>query len=239
MDTTNQKMTKRQMQAMISRKKIYDIAIDLFLNKGFDNVTIDDICKKAGVSKGAFYNYFKSKDQIVIEEFGKVDQYFEKSFKNIPANLSSLEKLLLFSRLSSKYISGIGIPMVKAVYYGEIGPGRNASLIIDENRALYKIIYSIVHEGQQKGEITTELSCKSIVDIIIRCSRGNIYQWLLDQGKESLESTANELFMVLVHGLAPREKASPSGIKSISYANRPDTPEKTIKATKKTKEHSA
>ena len=39
------------------QQKIYDSAIDLFIEKGFENVKISDICKEAQVSTGTFYYY--------------------------------------------------------------------------------------------------------------------------------------------------------------------------------------
>lgn len=43
------------------REKILDVALNLFLKKPYGKVSIDDIAKSAGVSKGAVFHYFKSK----------------------------------------------------------------------------------------------------------------------------------------------------------------------------------
>ena len=51
-------MTSRDEQRIETRKRIYDAAIELFLEKGFETVTIEDIRKKAKVSVGAFYHHF-------------------------------------------------------------------------------------------------------------------------------------------------------------------------------------
>ncbi|MBM7622134.1 AcrR family transcriptional regulator [Bacillus tianshenii] len=49
------------------RKLILESALACFAEKGFQVATIDDIVKHSGMSKGAIYNYFKSKDDIYIE----------------------------------------------------------------------------------------------------------------------------------------------------------------------------
>jgi AcrR family transcriptional regulator len=46
-------------------KSIADAALLLFLERGLDNVTIDDITQATGVAKGTFYNYFDDKDALV------------------------------------------------------------------------------------------------------------------------------------------------------------------------------
>jgi AcrR family transcriptional regulator len=42
-------------------------AKELFLEKGFDNVNIEDIVSALGLTRGAFYHYFKSRDILILE----------------------------------------------------------------------------------------------------------------------------------------------------------------------------
>ena len=57
--------TSRKQQAMETRIKILEIALDLFKEKGMNAVKITDICQAAGVSVGAFYHHFPSKESII------------------------------------------------------------------------------------------------------------------------------------------------------------------------------
>ena len=50
---------------VIKRNNLFDSAYDLFMNKGIESTSIDDIVKKAGVAKGTFYLYFKDKYDII------------------------------------------------------------------------------------------------------------------------------------------------------------------------------
>ncbi len=62
-----------------SRKKIMDAALELFTRNGYDNTPISKISKKAGVSTGLMYNYFKSKDQLLEELLVVVVEISKKS----------------------------------------------------------------------------------------------------------------------------------------------------------------
>ena len=73
---TKKTLTKRQEKAIETKNRIYNAAINLMDRKGFEKITITDISKKAGVSVGAFYHYFKSKNDILAEIFRKADEYF-------------------------------------------------------------------------------------------------------------------------------------------------------------------
>lgn len=57
----------REKQKTESRKKILDSAAALFRKQGLQATGIDQIMKKAGLTAGAFYAHFKSKDQLVEE----------------------------------------------------------------------------------------------------------------------------------------------------------------------------
>src|SRR5208283_202867 len=47
------------------REELLDCAQELFLGLGYDNTTVNDVIARAGVSKGAFYHYFTSKEAML------------------------------------------------------------------------------------------------------------------------------------------------------------------------------
>ncbi|OMC22215.1 TetR/AcrR family transcriptional regulator [Mycobacterium colombiense] len=49
----------------IRRAELLDRATELFLRRGYDNVSLNDLIADAGVSKGAFYHWFPSKDALI------------------------------------------------------------------------------------------------------------------------------------------------------------------------------
>ena len=75
-------------------EKILQISHRLFLEKGYENTTIQDITDELKMSKGAIYHHFKSKDEI-LDAIGDM-QYFERdSFTKVmeDKSLSGLDKL--------------------------------------------------------------------------------------------------------------------------------------------------
>lgn len=55
----------RERKRRETRLRIEDCATALILDRGFDQVTLEEICEEAGVSRRTFFNYFDSKDQVV------------------------------------------------------------------------------------------------------------------------------------------------------------------------------
>lgn len=57
-------MSPKNTQA---RERLLEAARDVIRTKGFTATTVDDLCRSAGVTKGAFFHHFKSKEEIGVE----------------------------------------------------------------------------------------------------------------------------------------------------------------------------
>src|SRR5437868_9439910 len=49
----------------VVRSAIWDAAVDLFVSRGFEQTTVDDIAQAAGVSRRTFFRYFASKSDLM------------------------------------------------------------------------------------------------------------------------------------------------------------------------------
>ena len=58
-----------------TKKKLLDIAYELFLSKGYEETSVEDIMNKAQIAKGTYYYYFESKEQMLEEV---IDMMIEK-----------------------------------------------------------------------------------------------------------------------------------------------------------------
>ena len=76
-----------------TRQKISAAAKNLFSTHGYSQTTIDDIITAAGVTKGAFYHYFKSKEAVCSEIIDSVQSEYQNIFESLPKESNPLEKL--------------------------------------------------------------------------------------------------------------------------------------------------
>ena len=115
---TIEKMTQRAQQAVRTRKKIFDVSIELIREHGFDGVTIENISKKAGVSVGAFYHYFETKSQVIFEIMNRIDEHFEKEVKS-QLNGTSFEKITAFFGFYADYVLLSDLVFIRRLYTTE------------------------------------------------------------------------------------------------------------------------
>lgn len=93
------------MRASTRKKRdvMMEVALTMFMEKGYENVSVDDIIAATGSSKGTFYHYFKSKDAIISALYTKQIHLIQEWVKQPPSKVQSLEGHInrLFLDLSS------------------------------------------------------------------------------------------------------------------------------------------
>ncbi len=61
---------KREKSGVTARQKLLDAALSLIRAKGYEATTVDDLCNAAGVTKGAFFHHFDSKEALAVAAAG-------------------------------------------------------------------------------------------------------------------------------------------------------------------------
>ena len=91
-----------------NKKRIIEVAIKLINEKGFDNVSVSEITKAAGVSKGAFYIHFESKEDLIEKQIN----YYYDDLK-LDDSYSTYERLEHFLIKSIDHIVDSGLKMAQ------------------------------------------------------------------------------------------------------------------------------
>jgi AcrR family transcriptional regulator len=73
------------------RDAIYDAAIDLFAEKGFDETTVEEVAQAAGVSRRSFFRYFASKDDLLAQNVVHFGSVLSATITACPPALTPLE----------------------------------------------------------------------------------------------------------------------------------------------------
>jgi len=105
-----------------TREHILFTALKLILKKGYGNVTMNELVEASGLSKGAFYHYFKSKDQIYFETLEKYFFSYMSSFdltynKALSFRSNLFQVFNMFIEFASEIESMIGPENPMISYY--------------------------------------------------------------------------------------------------------------------------
>lgn len=189
------KLNKRKLQAQNTYEKIYNAAMTMVEKKGFDNITVEDICKKAGVSVGSFYNYFKSKQDILNETFKIADNYFKNKVANDLPGRNLKEKIVRYFAHYAEFCANHELNQLKQIY------STSNTNFIKKGRYMQAVLMDILEEGKKSGELQTDMEIDEIVDYLFIALRGVIFDWCLHNGEYDLVEFATNYTRRLLKGL--------------------------------------
>ena len=124
-----------------TRKKILNSAITLFSTRGFDQVSIDDLMKDAGLTRGAFYAHFESKQAVYAKAIiagAKKSRITQQKPENITQD--EWTKDLLFGYLSEDHITQKSSPCPLAFLVTDIANNE------DEVKTTYTRMYKMLNK---------------------------------------------------------------------------------------------
>ncbi|MFJ7509621.1 TetR/AcrR family transcriptional regulator [Peribacillus simplex] len=192
---------KKQLRGEKTREKILKISLKLFSEKGYDKVTVDEIVKKSGTSKGSFYQHFSAKSDIFLVRFIEVDDYYREVFRSFPVDMDATEKLFIFICKLMRFLEEeMGKNLMKVIYSSALD-SKEHTYFLNSNRSLFQIIRSLVEEAKEQNNIDTDQSVNEISQLIIQSLMGIIYHWGLNNSEQSLESLSIPLTKTIINGL--------------------------------------
>jgi TetR/AcrR family transcriptional regulator, fatty acid metabolism regulator protein len=184
-----------------TKERIVDSARELFAEKGYQQTTVMDISKKAGLSEAALYEYFQGKEGLLLtipdlwvsQLLGELDsQLF-----GIKGALNKLRKFLWW------YLHKVEeSPLDAKIVY--LFLKTNAKFMETEVysnvKALYRYLIDIFEEGRNDGEMKPGLNPYFARDIFIGTMEHMVTRWLLKERSYSLFENLEEVFELMVDG---------------------------------------
>jgi len=207
---------RRQRRSAEIRERLFRSALALFADKGFAETTVEDITEAADVGKGTFFNYFPSKDHILLAfgemQLGKLQDSIETARKTKEPMPQFLRWLGV--RMTQEPTRNPALMRALLQAYLSTTPVRQAML--DLQKRMLALHSEMIRLGQERGEIRNDLPAEEIAYVFRQTIFGTVLVWSL-YGDDSLHSRIEAAFNLLWTGLAPRSDvpASPAEQASI------------------------
>lgn len=196
---------RRARKAKETRLRLFRAALELFADRGFPNVTVEDITEAADVGKGTFFNYFDSKEHVlgVMPELQL--EHVAHAVQAVQDGKQSIHSILrrMFHSLSEELgrspqwartvaASFLASDIVRDVVQRRMLEGRTAAA-------------RVVAEGQRRGEIDPKLKSTDVALQIQQLLMGTVLLWSLNGG-DQLATCVEGSFRLLWRGIAAKDR---------------------------------
>jgi len=192
---------RRERKRLETREKLFQAAVQLFAKQGFAATKVEDITEAADVAKGTFFNYFPSKEHVLMyfasRQLGKVEACMEKA-KEGKEPIDRLLRVMAHDLLSlpartpdlarSMMGSFMGNEEVRNVIREEIaGRGRN-------------LLAQVFEIAQKRGEARRDVAPYEMARVFQQTMFGTMLLWTLNPA-EPLSGILDRTISVLWNGM--------------------------------------
>jgi TetR/AcrR family transcriptional regulator, fatty acid metabolism regulator protein len=205
-----EKFARRRKQGEETKKRLMETATALFREKGFHNVTVDEIIEKADSSKGGFYNHFSTKEELLFRMTDLLDESYRSYLGQLSGRENPIDKITGFSEyIFTKLSAEIGLEFLSIIYSAQIRDPAFPNFSITPQRTYYQALEGFIEEGKSAGEIRENVPTDLIIRMITTGIRGVIYDWCLSRGGFDPAAYGRETIETLMQGLRSAGKAQP------------------------------
>jgi AcrR family transcriptional regulator len=200
---------RRQRRSAETHERLFRAALGLFARKGFAETTVEDITNAADVGKGTFFNYFPSKEHLLIAfsdmQIGKLQDAVESmrtSKQPMRAFLAALSVRMMEE-------PGRAPEVVRAILQANLSSFSVRSVMKEKHARGEALLTELVQMGQDRGEFRRDLSARELAQVFRQTTFGTLLLWSV-YGDASLPERINTALNVLWLGLAPRKSVTPA-----------------------------
>jgi len=195
---------RRQRRSAETRERLFRASLNLFARKGFAQTTVEDITNAADVGKGTFFNYFPSKEHVLIAfsdlQIGKL-QDAVVSMRQRPEPMQDFLPGLII-RLTDEPARGPDV--VRAILQANLSSSSVRNVMKEKHTRAERLLTELVQMGQDRGEFRRDIPALDLAKVFRQTTLGTLLLWSV-YGDDSLPQRINTALNVLWSGMAPRD----------------------------------
>lgn len=195
-----------------TRQRILESAVTCFSESGYDKTGVAKICRTAGISKGAFYHHFASKQALFLELLNHWLEGLDAEILRIRAEASDVPTALTRIAAMVRQVFEVGqgkLPMFLAFLNQAAHDKAIWSATISHYRRYQSIFAEIIKGGVEEGsiaDIDPDTAAKTLVSLGV----GLVLQGTLDSDSTDWGMVTEDGVNLLLEGMLRRKYESPA-----------------------------
>ncbi|BCJ94252.1 TetR family transcriptional regulator [Anaerocolumna cellulosilytica] len=162
-----------------TREFIIETANELFLEKGYANVTVVDICNACNISKTTFYYHLQSKEDIILHFYDSITHNLSKHLLSILSKDNYWDQLLICFESLIKEASKFGTDFLSQMLISNLKEDYGSYDFRDE---LTNVVVMIIKKGQEAGQIRNRNDALALYKASAYVFLGHEVTWCIKKG---------------------------------------------------------
>lgn len=195
-------ISRRERRSADIRERLFRAALRLFAQKGFAETTVEDITEAADLGKGTFFNYFPSKDHVLLAFSDMQLSKLEESVAQFRDSTQPLHEFLqtLTLRMTEEPLRNPG--MIRALLLGYISSDAVREVMTEKQARALALHTQMVKVAQSRGELRTDVPATDIANVFRQTIFGTLLMWSL-VGDSTLRERIRSALHLVWSGIAP------------------------------------
>ncbi|MCK5316550.1 MAG: TetR/AcrR family transcriptional regulator [Anaerolineales bacterium] len=197
---------KQQDRATQTKESILEAAEYLFAVQGYEATSVSMICDAVGVSKGAFYHHYKTKQSVFLELMQRWLKGLDEQLVLISESSNNVKDGLLSMGKIVGQVLDVGGPQLP-IFLEFLSRAIRDPAIWDatvEPFQRYRDFFAVLIQRGIDEESLREIAPHHAARVIIALAVGMLVQGLLDPGGEDWRDVTQEALQLLLHGIVAR-----------------------------------
>ena len=178
-------ISRQQQKSMETREKIFQAAKRILQKKGYEELSIKNICEEAGVSNGSFYHHFKTKDDLLsyyIEDQPKINP----DLLEMPDSAAGVKEGIIQVYMNYvKYCRELGVEFMSE-YYDTKNQALIAAISMERPYPIVTVQH-YVERAEQAGVVKLNVKLEEFTTDIRMIVIGNVFEWCVKHGEADFE----------------------------------------------------
>jgi AcrR family transcriptional regulator len=195
-----------QQRGTDTRNRLLDVAGELFAQRGYDATSVANICERAGVTKGAFYHHFVTKQQVFLDLRDRWLAPLDAQFTVTRAAGETLPQVLQrIAEMAQPIFEAVGGEQRQQIFLELLSAARHDPAILPAMllpRRKYRNLFArLVRAGVAEGTLR-DVDATLAAEVLVTLGFGFVMQSMLDPDGADWAQLARQGIALLMQGLA-------------------------------------
>ena len=194
-------LSRREQTKQTNRGRLYDAALELFAERGYSAVTIEDICARADVGRATFFRLYGTKSGLLEEFNSRLAAQARARVEQLPSPTTAEALTEVQRTISDAWSSsGAGLREMAEEYIHTVSLAAGAGASQPD---LHVLVSSIVRAGQARGEVVAKPNPDFIAWVVIAALCSATATWL--GTPDTMRRRSTETLQLLFAGMLAGE----------------------------------